>query len=222
MTRSVRTGFLWLAALVATASLPGCNYFILLGYLIGGPPAIEPEFEKETGGKSLTDLDVTVAVVCFAPTEVKFNFDEIDHEIAKYVTFQLHAHKIKVISPDRVRAWLDKNPEWDKAEEIGEAFGVTYVIYVDLNEFSLYEENSTQLYRGRSSGWVSVFEMDKDGNGDKIFSKEFNDRYPKFAPRETSEVSYATFKKEYLSHISEEIGVKFYEQYQVDRIGRAL
>jgi hypothetical protein len=64
--------------------------------------------------------------------------------------------------------------------------------------------------------------MDKDGNGDKIFRMEFNDRYPKFAPRETSEVSYATFKKEYLSHISEEIGVKFYEQYQVDRIGRAL
>ncbi len=44
------------AVLVALllVSVPGCNYFILLGYLIGGPPQIEPLFERDTK-KSMTD-----------------------------------------------------------------------------------------------------------------------------------------------------------------------
>ena len=34
-----------LLALVAMTLLPGCNQLMLLGYLIGGPPSIEPDFD---------------------------------------------------------------------------------------------------------------------------------------------------------------------------------
>lgn len=200
---------------------PGCNYFILLGYLIGGPPSVEPDFEIMTK-KSMTDKDVTVAVVCFAPNEVKWDFDEIDMEIGKYVTYRLYEKDIKVINPDRIRAWLDKNPNWDRAEEIGAAFNVTYVVYIDLHNYNLYEENSTQLYRGRCDGWVSVFEMDKDGHGEKIYSKELNSKYPLNVPRATSEQSYTQFKREYLSRLSDEIGRLFYEYYNGDDISASI
>ncbi len=201
--------------------LTGCNYFVLLGYLIGGPPSIEPDFDSMTK-KSFTDKDVTVAVVCFAPTELKWDFDEIDHELAKHVTYRLHEHQIKVINPDQIRAWIDKNPEWDKVEEIGDAFDATYVVYIDLHKYSLYEENSANLYRGRAEGSVSVFEMDEDGHGEKLYSKEIISRFPLAAPRSTSEVSYPTFKKSYLSFLSDEVGRLFYEYYNGDDIPYAI
>lgn len=202
---------LWTVAMAGVLAFAnsGCNYFILLGYLIGGPPMSDPDFVTMTG-KDFSDKDVTVAVVCFAPNEVKWDFDEIDMELARYVSHRLHQNKIKVIQPDRVRVWLDKNPEWDRAEEIGAAMKCKYVVYVDMHDYGLYEQNSTQLYRGRCEGWVSVFEMDDDGHGEKIYSKEMNSRYPLSVPRSTSETNYQTFKREYLSRLSDEIGRLFY------------
>ena len=42
----------------------GClKQMLFLGYLIGGPPSIEPDFDRNAK-KSMTGKDVTVAVVC--------------------------------------------------------------------------------------------------------------------------------------------------------------
>lgn len=198
-------------------TLPGCNYVVFLGYLIGGPPSIEPRFDADTG-KSMTDYEVTVAVVCYTPTELKWDFDKIDYEVGKYVSFRLGEHKVKFVNPDIVRAWLDKNPDWDHPEEIGAALGVTYVVYIDMHAFSLYEKDSANLYRGRCEALVSVYEMLEDGSGDKVWGKEVTSVYPLRAPRSTSEVTYTTFKKQYLSRLSEEIGRLFYEHYAGDDI----
>ena len=210
-----------LSILVAFAwclSLSGCRIGLLLGLLIAGPPTVEPEFDKQTK-ESMTEKDVTVAVVCFAPTEVRYSFESIDNELAKYVSFRLRERDIKIIPPDQVRAWLENNKDWDKPEEIGAAFDATYVIYIDLNEFSLYEEGSATLYRGRSEAVVSAWKMDEDGTAEKIFSMEKISAYPKQQPVNTADETYNHFKGRYLSRLSDEIGRFFYEYELVDEIG---
>jgi hypothetical protein len=208
----------WAALAICLPS--GCNYIILAGYLIGGPPSIEPEFDAMTK-KSMTDKDVTTLVVCYAPPEIRRSFALVDKELEKYVSYRLAQHHIKVVPPDLVRAWLDENPEWDKPEEIGKAFNSTYVIYIDLNDYTLYEENSATLYRGRADAIVSVFEMDQEGTGEKIYDKELHSIYPILEPRDTADVTYSTFKQQYLSRLSEEIGRQFYEYYNGDDIPEA-
>jgi hypothetical protein len=204
--------------LLMTAS--GCNYVILLGYLIGGPPSIQPDYEALTG-KSMSDHDVVVAVACFAPKEVLYNFAHVDREITKHVSYRLHQHKIKTINPDRVQQWLDENPNWDEPDEIGRGLGATYVVYIDLTEFTLYEENSHELYRGRSEGVVTVYELDEEGNGEPIYSKDLVSRYPLAAPRDTSEISRPQFQMQYMSRLSEEVGRLFYEHFNGDDISDA-
>ena len=80
-----RRRWIWLVgacfSLLLTA---GCQQFVILGYLIGGPPSIEPDFDKETG-LSLKGKENTVAVVCFAPKEMLLEFPNIDDEIAAQV-----------------------------------------------------------------------------------------------------------------------------------------
>jgi hypothetical protein len=209
------------ACLLMTSTLCGCNAIILLGYLIGGPPSIEPEFDAKTN-KSLSAKDVRVAVVCYAPLPLKYDFDKLDYDLAKHVTFKLHTHGIKVINPDLVHAWLDENKDWDRPEEIGEALQVDYVVYIDMQKFSLYEENSRNLYRGRAEALLSVYEIYKEGGGEKIYSKEINSKYPLKIPRSTYEVSYPTFKAQYFNRLSEEIGRQFYEHYTGDDFPDAI
>jgi len=199
----------------------GCNYFILASYLIGGPPSIEPDFDRVTH-QSMTDKDVKVVVVAFAPHELQLRFHKVDKELEKYVAFKLANHHIKVAPPDLVRAWLDENPEWDKAEEIGEAFNATYVVYIDISDYSLYEPNSSMLYRGRADGMVSVFEMDEDGYGTKIYTKEIDSTFPTLQARQTTDVTYSTFKQQYMTRLSEQIGRLFYEYYNGDDIPDAI
>ena len=206
-------------AFVAGA-LTGCNYLLFAGYLIGGPPSIEPAFDAETG-LSMTDKDVTVAVVCYAPKHVKWDFANIDHDLAKKVAYRMFQKKITVINPDRVRDWLDKNPDWDSPDEIGAAFSATYVVHIEINDFSLYEKNSSDLFRGRSDILVNVWQMDGE-TGDQIFSRDVESLFPRAIPRSTYDTKYTTFKREYMELLSDDIGKLFYEYYNGDDIPNAF
>lgn len=210
----------WLLVAALLFSMPGCNYFMLLGYLIGGPPQIEPLFEKETR-KSMTDKDIRVAVVCYASDELKYQFDSIDHIVANRVTNQLASRKIDVISYAEVQTWLKENPDWDTAVEVGAAFDVNYVVYIDVSGFSLYERDSNTLFRGRCDAIVSVYEMETDGSGKRIFSREINSIYPLHVPRSATDVSYDTFRMEYIWRLSDEIGRLFYPYLNGDDISSA-
>lgn len=225
LVRSTRRLPVWLqlvAVLFLAGSMSGCmSYLIAAAYFIGGPPMVEPDFDKVTH-KSMTDKDITVAVLCMAPKEIKYNFDDIDKMLGTYVTYRLHAKKIKMFRQDVVQAWLDKHDDWDKPEEIGAALEANYVIVVDLHSYTLYAENSSNLYQGRAECIVSVVEMNKeDKSGEVIYTKEINSRYPLAVPRPTSETEYDTFRKEYLSRLSDEIGRLFYEYEDLEDISSA-
>jgi hypothetical protein len=208
-----------LVALAMTAS--GCQQIVLLGYLLGGPPSIEPDFDRETG-KHLDNPDFSIAVICYAPTEMKLNHPKVDMEVASTVAFRLRQNRIPVMSPDKVHAWLDQNRDWDNAEEVGAALEATHVIEIELAEFDLYERNSTHLYRGRTEAYINVYEMDKSGSGERIYSKELEFAFPTEAPRFAHDQPLTNFKMEYLSRLSEKIGFLFYERFSGDLIPWAM
>jgi len=208
---------LMILALCPLLTLPGCAQMVLLGYLIGGPPSIEPGFDAETG-LSLNGKDLRIAVVCYVPTELEFEYPKVDAEVASALSFRLSEHRVNVVHPDYVRAWIDEHPDWERPEEIAKALGATHVIDIELTDFSLYEENSHTLYRGRAEVYVSVIEMLEDGTGEEVFSTEVDSMFPILIPRSTHEISFLQFKREYLSRLSEELGWLFYERYNGDKI----
>lgn len=217
---TTRRSIALLVSSLAILVLPGCNYFIALGYLIGGPPQIEPLFEKETK-KSFTDRDIQVAVVCYAPDDLKKFHDNIDQMLAQRLSALLYKNEIKIISPEAINAWMVKNPDWDSATEIGAEFDVNYVVYVDISTFSLYEQDSTSLFRGRCDTIVSVYEMETDGDGRRIWDKDISSIFPKMVPRSASDVSYDTFRNEYFFRLADDIGRMFYPHRNGDDIVNA-
>ncbi|MGB0738735.1 MAG: hypothetical protein ACPGXX_01605 [Planctomycetaceae bacterium] len=204
-----------LLAIVLLVSVPGCNYIMILGYLLGGPPQEQPLFERDTG-KSLTDRDVRVAVMCYAPDELKYNFIDLDHIIASRVTHQLANRKIEVIPYDDVQNWLTQNPDWNHPQDLGADFDVSFVICIDVSNFSLYERNGNTLFRGRCDAMVRVYEMDTPGEGRQIFNYEIESLYPTEVPRSAEEVSFDSFRVEYVFRLSDEIGRLFYPYHRGD------
>lgn len=214
----LRSGGLFAAAALLAVSQTGCtlNGLMLAGMLLGGFPSIEPDFDIQTK-KSLSDKNVKVAVLCYAPKEVKFDFDDIDKELGRHVAHRLAKKHIQVIDPDAVQGWLDENPDWDRPQQLGAYLEVDYVIQVEVAAYSLYEEGSSNLFRGQADCLVSVYEMEGD-DGHVIYTKELQSRYPKHGPVGTTEVSYYDFKRMYMSELSEDIGWLFYEHFSEDEI----
>jgi hypothetical protein len=199
------------------ACLPGCSQFVLLSYILGGPPSIEPDFDAQTG-KGLDQPEITVAVIGYADTKLKIDNPKIDLEIASMVAYRLAANKINIVHPDTVHAWLDEHPDWEKAEEVGKGLKADYVVEIELESFSLYEEHSASLFRGRAEGYVNVHEIDADGFGKRIYSKDLSFIFPTEVPRSTYDQTPTSFKREYLTRLSELIGWLFIPRYSGDKM----
>ncbi|QDU42056.1 hypothetical protein Mal52_05110 [Symmachiella dynata] len=211
---------LLLCAMLLASTCTGCKAVVLLGYLIGGPPSIEPPFDIQTK-TSLKEDDKRIAVVCYAPKELKFDTEDVDDELAQHVAMRLNSHGMKVIAPAAVQNWLDQNDDWDSPAEVGHALEADWVVYIDMQEYSLWEEGSMELYRGRTTAMVKVFDMN-DGDGEEIFTKEIVSVYPIRAPKPAHEIKRDRFKALYLSRLSEEIGQLFYEHYAGDEIAHGV
>ncbi|MGE5194907.1 MAG: hypothetical protein ACM3U2_20640 [Deltaproteobacteria bacterium] len=213
MIGQMRSQWWRLAVLLAlVVGQSGCNAVLLVGYLVGGPPTTDPDFhvqtKQELRGKNGKNL---VLVYCFAPKELKWDNESVDYDIAKHVAHRLLQNKIKVIDPDQVYAWLDKNDKWRKTSEIGRHFKVDYVVHIDVKDYTLFETNSPNLYRGQADIIVNVVKMNEEkSDGHVIYTAPVKSAFPTRGPKDCSEISFAEFKKHYLSELSDEIGRLFY------------
>lgn len=202
----------WLALLLVSVTSTGCTNILLpLMYVIGGPPMIEPDFYTQTRHK-ITDKNKPVVILCWVPDEIRVQSNEsaVDYELSKYLAMTLVQgdKKIKVVDPDLVQEWMRNNPDWTDAREIGEHFGAGYLIKVDLSSYNLFEESSTELYRGRSDYIVNVMDVD---SGKDIYTKGKQSKWPTSVPHSADEMPLPRFKQMYLTALSAEIGKLFYE-----------
>ncbi|MBS0265170.1 MAG: hypothetical protein JSS02_24775 [Planctomycetes bacterium] len=200
-----------LLLLLGAVVLSGCQPIMMLGYLIGGPPMTEPDFHRKTKKESLSTKGKITLVYCYAPKELKWDNESVDYDLAKHVAYQLNNNKIKVVDPDRVYAWLDKNSRWNKPSEIGAAFKADYIVHIDLMDYSLFEANAQFLYRGRADCVVNVIKMDSDyKDGTVIYTHPIKSNFPINGPVDNNSMPFNEFKKRYLSFLSDQVGRLFY------------
>ena len=211
-----RWAFAALASIVV-ATHHGCAQFTLLGLLIGGPPHIEPEFDRATG-ESFVGNESKVLVVCYADPKLKLKYSKIDFEVATYVTRLMQINRINVVEPDYVQAWIDEHPDWETADEIGEALEADYVVEINLESFDLYEPHSSTLYRGRTTADIYTYKLSDTGDAERMFDKQVNFMFPTKVPRSAYEQTELDFKREFLSRLGEEIGFVYYPSYNGDKI----
>ena len=197
--------------------LPGCAQFVLIGLLLGGPPHIEPDFDREVG-ESLVGTSKKVVVICYADPQIKLKYSKIDTEIATYISRLMQVNRIDVVEPDYVRAWIDEHPNWETADEIGEALKAEYVVEIELVNFDLYEPHSATLFRGRTTAYLNVYHVTEGTKSSRVFTRDVNFMFPTKVPRSTYDQTEISFKREFLSRLAEEVGFMFYPSYNGDKI----
>jgi hypothetical protein len=153
LSRRDALGLLVLQAL----ALSGCSFGVMAGKFLTGDPKLDAQFKSMTG-VNLAKGKHKVVVVCTIPAVVDEDLSTLNLDIIEGVTRRMKLAGVDVISPDDVAAWIDENGGVvTDPSAMAQAFEADYIAWIDLQAFSIREENSANLLRGRVQGFVRAY-----------------------------------------------------------------
>jgi hypothetical protein len=139
-------------------------------YFLGPEPKLDPELRRLASD----DKEVKVAVlVTTRGLETRPELIQADRQLADVFAKQLrdqcaaNQERVAIVSPRKVEDFKSSNPNWQglDAREIGRQFGADFLIEVELDGVSLYEEGGQDLFRGRAEVSLSVVEVTRAERG---------------------------------------------------------
>ena len=213
------TMLLFLAAMLS--SFAGCSLFVMGGKMLFGNPKVPAPFTTQTGD-DLSKTGHKVLVVCTMPESVKAESPSADYDLLIGVTRRLKRNEIKVVNPDDVASWLDSHGGyWDDPTELANEFDAEYIVHIDLEDFTFREENSPDLFRGRTHGVVHAFkvtEVDGRKTTSEVFSPEYSSVYPEQVPIASGRLSAKVFHRKFLERVCDQISQLFYHHHFSDKV----
>ena len=160
---SRRTAVLAAIALVAVLGAGGCHW--LASWMMA------PRHPMKDVPAEFALTSERLVIIPYASTEVLFGDPaltvELSRDLINEIMKHLGATKVKtIIHPIEVQRWQETNLEWPNTSlvDIGKTFRADTVLYVELERYSLIEEHSANLYRGRVRAHVQVVRPDAPHN----------------------------------------------------------
>ena len=173
----MRTVALWALAALLAIGAGGCY----LGHLFVA--LTKPKEYKHI--KAEYDLQAErLVIVPYAGADIQFQYPTVPIEISNEVVYALGRNlkdKVRsVVPPLVVVQWQESNLEWPNLSlpEVGRLFQADTLLYVELEQYTMLEENSADLLRGRARARVQVVKpaADRhpayDGAAEVLFPKD--------------------------------------------------
>ncbi|MFT7642616.1 MAG: hypothetical protein ACI9G1_004374 [Pirellulaceae bacterium] len=196
---SVRT-IVVLSVLMLLPCTTGCGLFVNLYHAFSGGELVPARFEGLKGKR--------VAVVCVSTTNT-YGPTSITEVLAKHLAARLsrEVSKIDVVHPNEIADWIDTN-DWDQInyKDVGRGVEADIVVAIDLSQTTTIE--GQQLYQGRASYTVKVFDM--ANNGDMVYHhKEPEFMFPRSGQHSTG-TTESRFRAAFVDVLAHTIAKDFY------------
>jgi len=206
MNRSTRRPqFCTLALLVALllVSTTGCLSTILATgiYIFQGGNVVPAECDALEGQR--------VVVICRPPSSHEYRHAGASRTIGKRISKMLEANveKIDVVSPQEVDNWVDEQ-DWENFKDLGRAVKATRIVYVELDDFSLYK--GATLYQGDADVSVKVYDM--TDRGKEIWERRVGQiLFPRNSGIPAADKPIQEFQRQFVEVVSSQVASHFYE-----------
>lgn len=150
-----------------------------------------------------------VVVICRPPSSHEYRHAGAARAMGKRISKKLAANVkgIDVVSPQEVDNWVDEQ-DWDNFKDLGSAVKANRVVYIELDDFSLYKGST--LYQGNADVKLSVYDMDERGK--LIWERNVGQiLFPRNSGIPAADKSIQVFQKQFVEVVSEQIAIFFYE-----------
>lgn len=190
--------------LIMLCSTTGCLHSLLATgvYLWQGGNVVPAQCKDLEGQR--------VVVVCRPPSTNEYRHAGASRSIGKRVSALLkeNVNKIDVVSPREVDNWIDEQ-DWDNYKDLGRAVEATRIVYIELDNFDLY--NGTTLYQGDADVHVTVYDM-TTREGKQTWSRNVGQiLFPRNAGIPSADKSVQEFQDQFVEVISVQTASLFYK-----------
>jgi hypothetical protein len=181
----------------------GCNPFTLIYFLFLLPP---PKVEAAYAGLEKQK----VVVMSHVGRGVQFDFMGLDNDLSRGITRELRENVdvIQLVELNEVRQWRDEHTDYELVD-VGRHFTATRVVYIEVERFTLYEQQSSQLFRGAAKIRIQVADMEKDG--EIVFDQLLEPLFPGARPIAASDMSSDKFRSLFVKYLTRQIAHHFFE-----------
>ena len=154
---------------VGGLAVSGCGDAGTMAYFLMPEQRIEPKIKHLALAKDDKKPAPRVVILTWtADLETRPEFINADRQLAENLGRELKdlakgsEEKVEVISGRKVEDFKNNHPNWRQMElaEIGRKFGADHLIYLEINQMSLYEPGSNRgLMRGRANITITLVDV---------------------------------------------------------------
>jgi len=216
LRRSVLAGLLPIVMFCAS----GCGVANLLVYPFA-PREAKKFVEREH------DLTAErLLILTYAGNDVLFEYPtaglEISYQVIQHMSNHLKGRVHRVINPNRVARYQQRTLDWPNmpVDEIGRVFEADKVLYVELSRFTIMEERSANLYRGRVIARLQVYDTAAPEGDALLYTGDVSVQVPDDRPMGAMEISELKLRQATVYRFAEEVVWKFFDHEEKVVTGR--
>jgi len=181
-----------LAGLLALIALGACGCHWLYVWMAA------PRHPKETIKAEYALKAERLVIVTYAGAEILFNDAtaplEVSYDVTNEILRSLSQSVKTIIRPEQVVHWQESTLEWPNMSlvDIAKTFKADTILYVELERYTLMEDRSANLFRGRVRARVQVAETAAPRN--PVFETTIETMFPEDRPVGVLETSERTIR----------------------------
>lgn len=208
------------AMLLLLCPLGGCNMFEYPLYVLFGDNTKDVKAEyDDLGGKKVAVLVMTTPGVDFEYPYAQLNLTELAS-----IVIRQRVKGAEFVDPAEIDRFQREDLDWLRLpiDKIGEKFGVERIVYLDIVQYTMAEENSVNLLRGRIWAEISIYEMEAAAVNSPVYTGEVIVVYPEYAPVPLSSGAQQQIEFRTINMFAEALAKKFYDhKIDWDKASRA-
>jgi hypothetical protein len=205
------------ALLLGILSTMGCNLMALPFFLMPGMEPRNPAKCKLASDDKNKEVKAAI-LVSSNSLETSPEFVDVDRALSDGLSrrlqeaFKANKEKVTLVSSSAVQHFKDSHPNWKEmsGREIGKFFHADYLIDLEINSLTLYEQGSfNSMYRGRAAISIAVVDVHNPSDGFK-YKEEYSIEYPKSkGPLPADGSNSAQFRQMFLNTITKQLSWRF-------------
>jgi hypothetical protein len=169
---------------------------------------------KKVAAEYALDADRLV-IVTYAGTDILFSYPtaplEVSRDIVNELLVNLPKRAREIVHPVQVVQWQESNLEWPNMglEDVARTFSADTLLYVELERYTMIEERSANLFRGRIRARVQAVQTGAGRN--PVYETIVEETFPKDRPVGVLETSERTIRTGVTRFFARSLVRKFYD-----------
>jgi len=185
---------------------------------------VAPRHPKKTVKAEYELAAERLAIVPYTGTDILFTYPAVPIEVSRDLIHELMGHcsdRVKtIVHPVEVVRWQESNLEWPNMalEDIAKTFQADTVLYVELERYTMLEERSANLFRGRMVARIQVIKAEAKRN--PVYETTVETVFPEDRPVGVLEVSERKIRAATTRFFARDVIRKFHDHEVKDEGGR--